>query len=1046
MKKRIVSLLLTLAMCLSLLPASAVTAGAAQWTHPIRTTTEQTAAEAAEQAVQTALAPQTAAQPAAQTRKAILAGAGDTLGFNAAAKTYDKLYFGTYHGAEGDAGVPYLWRILDGKTSRGENGLFLLSEEYYSVYFCYAPDKEDVKAITHNNWQDEYCYARAWCDRFAESDWFSDDEKAIMLPTTKTYANYHSTDKWFYEIDDGYGVKLITDGGLNNEKVFFLAASEYEDPSYGLTVTDSKQHYVLRSLVSGKHTMDDKSTYDSFVAVAVPGSGLQRWASYWMMYTGQKMIYEDTWVDRIFGMRDIFPFLTEEVYTYEYRKFNARPAMNLNGAKIVYTVAADNSARAAYGVPADYSGTEWKLVLSDGTTDFKAGTSLVTEGSAGSLTFGTDGGTVTVNHPALGEGYDAVTAALLDPQGNIICYGTINSDKSATASTVSIPAELPDGVYTLRVAAEKWNEAKKADFATVPFETKVNVANEHYHLVCHDSKCTDGHEVEIWKPITSAAELKAMQPDGYYFLVGNITADESVAYQGHLCLNGFALQGTVHTGEGFSLSDCAKKREQRTDVAELVIPAGTTFTTYGVQISSVKVGTNATLNVYHGLTDYCYAFVTELSAGAVINIRKGKLAGPNDVYTGSSLTVPAGVTINLYDGSTAELNLQKGATLNVYGGNPVRSYGDEGSTVNIRNGWIGGFGTARYPFKSELNLYDGFQYLGDSAITKPINICGSLSRIPTVNSSGAGPHRLDLVDANGKVIAGQLTNGWSEHMAGKRFNDYFASDSAGFRNYLADDGEIYTKPVTHETGSHPICGVECTHGGAHPALEWTVVTTWNEFLNLVQKDGTQNICLNSDIKNNYATERISVKGTINLCLHGYKLDLVRVIGGTGGHFVVENGAALNITDCAGGGVITNGRAEKTDDIKQYAVGGAIRLKTGATATLYGGTIAESTADLGGAVYVAQGATFTMEGGTLDGNYAKGEGWNDTKKRNSKGGAVYLAGGRFILNGGLLKENNTVSMEYNNAEYYPKDSVQDGGGAVYIADGGYFEMNGTRHAD
>ena len=93
-------------------------------------------------------------------------------------------------------------------------------------------------------------------------------------------------------------------------------------------------------------------------------------------------------------------------------------------------------------------------------------------------------------------------------------------------------------------------------------------------------------------------------------------------------------------------------------------------------------------------------------------------------------------------------------------------------------------------------------------------------------------------------------------------------------------------------------------------------------------------------------------------------------------------------------------------LKAFAVGGAIWLKTGATATLYGGTIAESTADLGGAVYVAQGATFTMEGGTLDGNYAKGEGWVGTTKRYSKGGAVYLAGGKFILNGvqGMVKEH------------------------------------------
>lgn len=1032
MKKRVLSLLLVLAVCLSLLPVAAVSAAQPQTSEPAA---EVQTSEQSEPAAEVQSISAQAVQTATQSRKGILPIAGSSLGYNADTQTYDKLYFGTYHEAEGDAGEPYLWRILDGETSTGGSGLFLLSEPYYTLWFTYpTANAEEVKAIKHNQWEDEYCYARKWCDGFADSDWFTADEKAVMRATTKSYKGYHSTDKWFYEIDDGCGVKLITDGGLSNEKAFFLSASEYEDTRYGLVATPgNKQNYVLRSLVSGKHTMDDKSTYDSFVAVAVPDSAmaLQRWASYWMMYTGQKMIYEDTWVDRIFGMREYFPFLTEEVYTYEYRKFNARPAMNLAGSKIVYTVAADNSARAAYGVPADYSGSEWKLVLNDGTEEFKNGTSIATA----DLTFGTDGGTVTIEHPAFGENYDAVTAALLDAQGNILCYGTINSDKTATTSTVAIPSDLPDGVYTLHVTAEKWNEAKTADFAAVPFVAKVSVANEHYHIICHDSKCADGHEVEIWKPITSADELKAMQPDGYYFLVGNITADENVVYQGHLCLNGFALEGTVHTGEGFTLSDCAAAGK-RTDVAELVISAGTAFTSYGVQIKSVKVRANATLNVYHGLTDYCYAFVTELNTGAVINIYKGKLAGKEDVYTGSSLTVPDGVTINLYDGSTAELNLQKGATLNIYGGNPVKSYGDEGSTVNIWNGWINGFGTARYPFKGELNLYDGFQYFGDSVITKPINICGTLTRTPTINSYGAGPHRLDLVDANGQVIAGQITNGWTEHMSGKCFNDYFVRDSAGFRNYLGNDGEIYTTTVTHETGSHPICGAECTHNGAHPALAWTEVTTWKELKTLLESSDAQNICLNSDIV--ISEQVINISSQINLCLHGYKLTLA--YGGTGGQFVVNSGAALNITDCASDGIITGGRAGKTDALK-YAVGGAIWLKTGATATLYGGTIAESTADLGGAVYVAQGATFTMEGGTLDGNYAKGEGWVGTTKRYSKGGAVYLAGGKFILNGGLLKDNNTVSMEYNNAENYPKDSVQDGGGAVYIADGGSFEMNG-----
>ena len=153
MKKRELSLLLVLAVCLSLLPAAAVSAAQPQTSEPAAEA--QTSVQSEPAAEVQSISVQ-AVQTATQSRKGILPIAGSSLGYNADTQTYDKLYFGTYHEAEGDAGEPYLWRILDGETSTGGSGLFLLSEPYYTLWFTYpTANAEEVKAIKHNQWEDE---------------------------------------------------------------------------------------------------------------------------------------------------------------------------------------------------------------------------------------------------------------------------------------------------------------------------------------------------------------------------------------------------------------------------------------------------------------------------------------------------------------------------------------------------------------------------------------------------------------------------------------------------------------------------------------------------------------------------------------------------------------------------------------------------------------------------------------------------------------------------------------------------------------------------
>ncbi|MBQ8536032.1 MAG: LPXTG cell wall anchor domain-containing protein, partial [Clostridia bacterium] len=112
--------------------------------------------------------------------------------------------------------------------------------------------------------------------------------------------------------------------------------------------------------------------------------------------------------------------------------------------------------------------------------------------------------TLKINHAALSTlsaDYTNVTAMLTDSNGNILYYGSINETTSATESTITIPAGLAAGEYTLSVYGEDWNGEKLTDYATgTPYTIKITVhehswatawnsdSTHHWHE-CQNSNC-----------------------------------------------------------------------------------------------------------------------------------------------------------------------------------------------------------------------------------------------------------------------------------------------------------------------------------------------------------------------------------------------------------------------------------------------------------------------------------------------------------------------------------------------------------------------------
>lgn len=184
MKKRILSILTVLALCLGLLPTAAF---------------------------------------AADGDTAIMLGTNGISGYDDSTNSYDYIYFGNWNAPDQYTTTgPIKWRVLDDQTNTGENGLFLLSDvlfgkgNKYGGGVCFNQDRSS------NVWQGSA--AQKWCQDFYGSS-FSTGEQGAVLATTKTDAAYKATS--VNPPIDFLGSEL------KGDTVFFLSAEEVESSAYG---------------------------------------------------------------------------------------------------------------------------------------------------------------------------------------------------------------------------------------------------------------------------------------------------------------------------------------------------------------------------------------------------------------------------------------------------------------------------------------------------------------------------------------------------------------------------------------------------------------------------------------------------------------------------------------------------------------------------------------------------------------------------------------------------------------------------------------------
>lgn len=382
--------------------------------------------------------------------KAIQLGTGGLLS-PSMKKTNERTYYApqsyVYFGA--DAGYPIQWRVLDAEQANDDktDGIFLLSEnaltqtafnaKYHQDGEEYhkgeAPSDNHTACIPANRYQGSD--AQQWCSRKVDND-FSSIEQDAMLGVAKDDAAIPDL------FDRNWGASSLTE----NDKLFFLSVQEL---------------------------YDHVGTYD-----AAPGMAVSSQDNWWLR-TPRAGAKHSNRVGGVNWSGWPWSFEVDNVRQDGTTFYNARPAFNLNKDAVLMISDFHTSSKTkgdvgqltavgeAQNVMYETTAREWKLTLKDSSRS--SFTARVTEVSGDTLT-------VSYENAATGEN-EYLSALVKGSDGTVKFYGRIlELDTAGTASgTASIT--LPEGFALaadhLFVYSEQCHDGRMTDYASKLIELKL---------------------------------------------------------------------------------------------------------------------------------------------------------------------------------------------------------------------------------------------------------------------------------------------------------------------------------------------------------------------------------------------------------------------------------------------------------------------------------------------------------------------------------------------------------------------------------------------
>ena len=674
------------------------------------------------------------------------------------------------------------------------------------------------------------------------------------------------------------------------------------------------------------------------------------------------------------------------------------------------------------GMITDNSGTGGGVyVSSDSNTSFTVSGSAQVTGNTGSNVY-------------LGE---------YNGQSNtIIVNGTLDS----TAS-IGVSVKTANQVVAKNISEEN---AEHFFRDNDKYELQYDSTSQTLTLVGHDNHpicgktCTHGNKHDVitnWRPISTEAELNAVIMGGCYYLTQDVEIKNpwSPANGVTLCLNGHSItlvgydkSSVIKVESGtFTLCDCSgdsgkithgySNSNKKYTGGGVSVSKNGTFILYGGSITGnteggVFVGSNRTFTMNGGSitgnTVTGSGGGVYVASGAEFTMNGGEISGNTSSSYGGGVYVYNGAEFTMTGGSITD-NVAGASNENKSYGGGVYSAG----TFTMTGGSITG-NKAEYGGGVYVGSYGTFTVSGNVNITGNVNINGttasnvfrSLGTI-TIGGKGLKPEARIGVTSNtidpGKFVT--IATG--------------AKDSCTADNFTADAGEPYGIKV-ESTGTgvdvnlynglphiHYRCngkdenGAETCNGIGHIEDKVLEFTPWTDANELPTASGEYYLTTDVTLEKTWYVQYTNGNVRFVLCLNGHSIKLKN--GESGNVINIGKNATLALCDCNGSkasnGKITGSKAS------------GVNIEYNGAFVMYGGSIS------GNGTGVSNDMLFHMYGGSITGNN-RGVNVNSNdfivagkvnitgnKTSDGKTSNVYLPAGKTITVGGALGENAKIGV-------------------------------------
>lgn len=526
------------------------------------------------------------------------------------------------------------------------------------------------------------------------------------------------------------------------------------------------------------------------------------------------------------------------------------------------------------------------------------------------------------------------------------------------------------------------------------------------HPVCGDVNCKE-HTTISW---TAVSDLTKITRAGYYYLTQDveITRTWEPANGVTLCLNGHSITlvkndnpSVIEVRSGnFTLCDCSGSKGKITHGKKTnssikypgigVSVYSGTFTMYGGSITGNTVtGSGGGVYVNEKGT-------FNMKGGSITGNTSSSYGGGVYVYNGAEFTMTGG---NITDNVAGASNENKSYGGGVYSTGTFTMTGGSITRNKAKYGGGGVWTDASFTVSGNVNITGNVNIDGKTAS----NVYPSLVKI-TIGREGLKPEAKIGVTYGNTIATGKYVTIATG-----------AKDSCTADNFTADAGEPYGIKV-ESTGSgvdvnlynglpheHPICGKTCGHTDTHTDI------VWNPVSDLTKITGAGYYYLTQDVT---SSTTWTCSHDVNLCLNGHSItmpdDHKNAIN-------VAPNATFTLCDCNGSNA---GNGKIIGSSGRYGV----KIESNGTFFMYSGSISGK----GTGVEVSSYSKFNMYGGAIEGNtwhgvrnYGIFNMYDGVIKGNDRCG-VYNTENTFNMYGGSITGNGLKD----------KESL----GGVYVEDG------------